>query len=140
MHLSVDVLTSLGVLAGLVLIHFTGLTWLDPLFALGVAALILKASWNLTRRALADLADRALPEEELAEIRAIFGEHPEVKSFHKLRSRQSGGRREMDIHVQVDEHMPIGKAHDLCNAIENRIQGRFPRTRVLIHMEPDREG
>lgn len=140
MHLSVDVLTSLGVLVGLVLIHFTGLAWLDPLFALGVAALILKTSWDLSRRALDDLADRALPEGELVQIRAVLQGFPLVRSFHKLRSRQSGGRREVDIHVQVDKHLPIGEAHDLCDAIEAGIRDKFPHTSVLIHLEPDRKG
>jgi len=93
MHLSIDVFTSVGVLVGLIAIRFTGLTILDPIIALLVAALILKASWDLTRKSLDDLADKTLPEAETALIQDVVKSHPQVYGFHKLRSRKSGYQR-----------------------------------------------
>ena len=136
MHLSIDVFTSLGVLLGLIVIKFTGIRILDPIIALAVAALILKASWDLTRRSLEDLADKALPVDELELIQKIFSQYPEVKGSHRLRTRKCGKNREIDIHVTVDGSMQVNAAHDLCNVLEREIKTQLPETYVLIHVEP----
>ena len=49
-HLTSDVFTSFGVFIGLALVRITGLTVLDPIIALVVAVLILKAAWEVTQR------------------------------------------------------------------------------------------
>ncbi len=136
MHLSVDVFTSLGVLIGLVAIRVTKLSILDPMIAFAVAGLILKASWDLTRKALEDLADKALPDEEIKIITEIISHFPEIRHFHKLRTRKAGNRRELDIHIHVDGSTPVGKAHDLCNEIEAAIQKKLPESYIVIHVEP----
>ena len=55
-HLRTDIYTSLGVFRGLILIHFTGLTVLDPLIAIGVGLVILNAAADLLKRSFADLS------------------------------------------------------------------------------------
>lgn len=140
MHLSVDVWTSVGVFVGLVAIHFTGLHLLDPLVALGVAALILRAAWDLTRRSLDDLADRSLPERELSVVEEVIGRYPEIRAFHRLRTRRSGKQREIDIHIKVAPEADVASAHELCNRIEGEIRAQLPGTYVLIHVEPSPPG
>ena len=78
-HLRTDVYTSAGVIVGLALIwsgeflfpgrHFH---WLDPVAAIGVAALIIKAAWDLTRQSAGGLMDETLPPEEEEEIRRLI--------------------------------------------------------------------
>jgi cation diffusion facilitator family transporter len=136
MHLWVDVFTSIGVMAGLVLIRLTGWEILDPVIAIVVAGLILKASFDLTLKSITDLADHQLPECEIASIRSIIDSNQEVESYHKLRTRKSGGRREIDIHVQVDRATTVVDAHSLCFKIENAIKEALPGAYVTIHVEP----
>jgi cation diffusion facilitator family transporter len=136
MHLSVDVFTSLGVMVGLAAIHFTGLSALDPAIALVVAAMILRGSWELTRRALDDLADKALPEADIAVVKEILAKYPMIRDFHRLRSRRSGKQREIDIHIHVDGKTDVNSAHDLCNKVEHDIRAAFSETYVVIHVEP----
>jgi cation diffusion facilitator family transporter len=81
MHLWVDVFTSVGVMVGLVLIRLTHWEILDPIIAIVVAGLILKASLDLTLKSIADLADHQLPESETSSIRAIIDSHKEVASY-----------------------------------------------------------
>jgi divalent metal cation (Fe/Co/Zn/Cd) transporter len=64
LHLSTDVLTSAGVMVGLIVIRLTGFFWLDPIVAIGVAMLIIKAAWDLTRKTMEDLSDKKIPEDE----------------------------------------------------------------------------
>lgn len=136
MHLSVDIFTSVGVLAGLIIIKITGLKILDPIIALCVATLILRASWDLTRKSLRDLADKSLPVEELEIINATLKNYPAVKDFHRLRTRKSGKQKEIDFHLLVDASLTISDAHLLCDKIEHDLKSKLEHTYVVIHVEP----
>jgi cation diffusion facilitator family transporter len=136
MHLSVDIFTSVGVLAGLVVIKITGLKILDPIIALCVATLILRASWDLTRKSLQDLADKSLPPEELELIKSTLKKYPAVKDFHRLRTRKSGKQKEIDFHLLVDASLSISDAHLLCDKIEHDLKSNLVHTYVVIHVEP----
>jgi len=136
MHLWTDVFTSVGVTLGLLLIRLTGWHILDPVIAILVAGLILKASLDLTARSIADLADRKLPDNEIDSIHFIVNRFPEVKGYHKLRTRKSGSRREIDLHIQINKDTTIADSHNLCFRIENAIKSKLAGAYVTIHVEP----
>ncbi|ADL69809.1 cation diffusion facilitator family transporter [Thermoanaerobacterium thermosaccharolyticum DSM 571] len=137
MHLLTDVFTSLGVTIGLVVIKVTKLGILDPIIAIFVALLIIKASIGLTKEALKDLADTSLPEKEVKEIENIIKSNIEITSFHKLRTRKSGSRREIDVHLRVDKDYNIVEAHELSHKVSKQIVDKFPDSHVIIHIEPE---
>ena len=89
-HLMTDVVTSIGIVVGLVLVLLTGITWIDPLLALIVGALILKTAGELLVRSFNGLMDHALPAEEQDRIREVIRVHlPSVAAFHLLRTRRA---------------------------------------------------
>jgi len=137
MHLLTDVFTSLGVTIGLVVIKVTKLGILDPIIAIFVALLIIKASIGLTKEALKDLTDTSLPEKEVKEIENIIKSNIEITSFHKLRTRKSGSRREIDVHLRVDKDYNIVEAHELSHKVSKQIVDKFPDSHVIIHIEPE---
>jgi cation diffusion facilitator family transporter len=139
MHLHVDVLTSLSVIAGLVAIQFTHLAILDPIIAIAVACMICKASVDLTKKSIRDLADRSLPEDEIQSIERILQGYAKIAGYHKLRTRQSGNRREIDIHITMDKNTTLEHSHKLCYTIETRIQETFPGAYITLHVEPHEE-
>lgn len=140
MHLRTDVYTSAGVFVGLLLIKLTGLTIIDPIVAILVALLIIKAAYDLTRKAFMPLMDTALSDEELEEIRLILGQF-ECKniSYHDMRTRRSGRDCHIDLHLEVRPDMTIKEVHDICDEIESQIRDRIPYSDVLIHVEPFEE-
>ncbi|MEZ0537520.1 cation diffusion facilitator family transporter [Caldicellulosiruptoraceae bacterium PP1] len=138
MHLFTDVFTSAGVFIGLIMIKVTGQYILDPIFALIVAVLIIKAAYDLTAKSIKDLVDISLPQEEISEIYNIIRQYPQITSYHKLRTRKSGDRREIDIHLRMNKETTLNEAHELCNIIENDIKKSFPNSYVTIHMEPEK--
>jgi cation diffusion facilitator family transporter len=140
MHLWVDVFTSAGVMIGLVLIRYTHWEFLDPVIAILVAGLILKASFDLTIKSITDLADHQLPESEIMKIQSIIESHPDIEGYHKLRTRKSGARREIDTHIQVDNAVSISTAHAICYTIEQAIKEALPGAYVTIHVEPMETG
>ncbi len=136
-HLLTDVWTSVGVLAALVLIHFTGLQWLDPVVALVVAAFILRAAFDITRRSTEGLLDKSLPEDELRLIEQVIRKREsEVLNFHKLRARKMGSDRQIDLHLVVPRYQSVKQSHDLVDELEKDIRGALRFASVVVHIEP----
>lgn len=138
-HLRTDVVTSIGVFVGLLAVRFTENNIFDPLTALGVALLILRTTWNLANDALHLLLDERLPEEEEKTIKRILETAPNVLGYHKLRTRKSGTYRYADVHVQIDDNFTLIEAHDIAEAVEDRIREALPSMQVSIHIEPYHE-
>ena len=136
-HHNTDVLTSLGIFAGLIVIKLTGWAWIDPAFAILVALLILKTAAELLIRSARDLMDVNLPWEEVEEIEQIIRDHSgKFAGYHELRTRRSGSDRFVDLHLVVSRDMSVEQAHALADHIERDITVRFPRTSVITHVEP----
>jgi len=142
-HLRTDVWTSVGVMSGLMaiqlcrwLIPSLDLWWIDPVAAIGVALLIVKAAWDLTRESVRDILDASLPEEEqrwIAEhLRGVTGAY----GFHALRTRKAASQRFVDMHLQVDRTLSIESAHKLAHDVADAIKGRLGNASVTIHVEP----
>jgi len=143
-HLRTDVYTSAGVMVGLAVIwsgeilfpgrHFH---WLDPVAAIGVASLIVKAAWDLTRQSAGGLMDETLPPEEEEEIRRLIcSQLPLVHGYHQLRTRKAGHFRFIEVHIQVDGKMSVETAHALNQDLVRRIKERFRQATVTVHTEP----
>ena len=137
MHLRTDVYTSLGVFLGLIIIQVTNLPILDPLVAIMVAVLIIRAAYELTRESSKGLVDESLPPNEEKVVREVLDQHSfQFVNFHALRTRKSGAERFIDLHLVVNRQMCILDAHQLCEDLEKDIEARLPHTNVLIHLEP----
>ena len=137
LHLRTDVYTSVGVLIGLLLIKITGWAILDPIIAFGVALMIIKASFELTKKAFSPLVDVSLPDEEREIITEVLLLHAEkFVEFHKLRTRKAGAERHVDLHLVVAKYTSVVDVHELCDLIEQEINLRLHGTHVLIHAEP----
>ena len=137
MHLQTDVYTSAGVLAGLAAIKLTGITILDPIVAIVVACLILKAAYDLTKSAFFHILDIKLPDDEEAIIHAVMKENVRhFLEYPKLRTRKSGHIRHVDMHLVVPKLMTVEKGHKLSHQISSDIEKRLSHSHVLVHIEP----
>ncbi len=135
-HLRTDIVTSLGVGAGLLLVRLTGKPWLDPAAALIVSALILHTGYKLAYDAMQPLLDARLPVEEEARIQEVLETHAGVLSYHKLRTRKAGSQRHIDVHVQIDDNSTLLEAHALTEELEDSIRAVLSGVVINIHIEP----
>lgn len=138
-HLRTDAYTSIGVLVGLGLVAVTGKEWLDPVIALVISGFIVVTGARLTIGSLRVLVDEALPDDELAAIRASIEAFAEegVVGYHQLRTRRAGARRYIDLHVQFRSGTSLEEAHRTTHELQDAIQARLDRADVLIHIEPE---
>lgn len=143
-HLRTDVYTSAGVTVGLLLIWIGERTfpgrhfhWIDPIAAIAVALLIIRAAWRMTIKSSRDLMDSALPTEEIDWIRAYVQKAgPRICGFHELRTRRAGAQRFVEFHLLVEGDLSLTTAHDIAEDISAAITQRFPHTMTTIHVEP----
>jgi cation diffusion facilitator family transporter len=136
-HLMTDVWTSIGVLVGVGAVAVTEWGWLDPAVALAVAVNIVWTGTDLLRRSALGLMDTALPPVEQEAIRAILDGYREGGiHYHALRTRRSGARRFVSMHVLVPGAWTVRRGHDLAESIESRIRERLKNTTITIHLEP----
>ena len=138
-HLRTDAYTSLAVLVGLALVHWTDLEWLDPAVALVIGAAIVVTGLRLVARSWRVLVDEALPPEELTAIREAIGDfgRGEVVGYHQLRTRRAGARRYVDLHMQFRAGTTLEAAHSIAHELQDRIATRLRGADVLIHLEPE---
>lgn len=136
-HLMTDVWTSAGVIVGVGLVWLSGWLWLDPLLALLVAANIVWTGWQLMRRSAAGLMDTSLPAAEVTQIEAQLAAYRRRGlDFHALRTRQSGSRAFVTLHVLVPGHWTVQQGHDWAERIEADVRTVIPRAHVTTHLEP----
>ena len=136
-HPTTDVWTSLGVFVALGLIEVTGFRLLDPAIAIVVAAFIVRAALDITRRSTEGLLDKSLPESEHSAIERIMDEHnDEFLNYHDLRTRKAGSERHIDLHIAVPKDWSVQEADQLAKHLESDIKTKLPRSVVMIRSEP----
>jgi cation diffusion facilitator family transporter len=131
-----DSMSSLAVLAGLVLVAITKIYVFDAVVALLVAALIMRTAIKTLVSSFGGLMDRRLPGEEEEIIKSCLKERADIIGYHKLRTRKSGCQRQIDVHLVLPEHYTLAQAHRICDEAEAEIEKRLPGSHVTIHTEP----
>lgn len=136
-HLMTDVWTSAGVIVGIGLVALTGWHVLDPVIAMGVAAHVAWMGVRLLTRSIHGLMDVALPGAVVEKIESIIRSNlPDDVQYHALRTRQSGARSFVSLHIQVPGQWSVQTGHDLAERIESDIGMRLPMVTVFTHIEP----
>lgn len=139
-HIMTDVLTSVGVLAGLIGAVVTGWKLLDPALAVLVAVNILYQGWHVVTSSLDGLMDRAVEPDEHIRLRDIISANSEgALEVHDLKTRIAGRATFIEFHLVVDADMTVAQSHVICDRIEAALKQEVPSVRVIIHVEPDDE-
>ncbi|MBW0169705.1 MAG: cation diffusion facilitator family transporter [Hydrogenophaga sp.] len=141
-HLVTDVWTSVGVVVGIALVHFTGWLWLDPLVAMAVAANILKEGFHLMWRSSQGLMDEALEPEVIASIQQTLdgfasaeGEASIIR-FDHVSTRKAGQRRFVDLHMHMPASWSLGRAAAVRTSVEQALMSAVPGLRATIQLLP----
>ncbi|WPE20920.1 cation diffusion facilitator family transporter [Shinella zoogloeoides] len=139
-HILSDVVTSIGVLIGLVLAIATGYAVLDPLLAILVALNILYQGWKVIAHSVDGLMDHAVEPGEAEAIQAAIAANGAGSlGVHDLKTRRAGSATFVDFHLVVPAAMPVGQAHDICDRLEDAIRAVQPGAQIAIHVEPETE-
>lgn len=137
-HLRVDIYTSLGVLFGLILIRFTNLPIIDPIIAIIISLLVIKAGLDICENSFKNLLDTSLPKKEVKKIKKIVKIYTsdEILEIRKLKTRKSGGEKQIELTILVPANLTIKQGHEICNKIEKKLEKDLKNSTVIIHLEP----
>ena len=135
LHYSSDMFMNIAVIMALFL-NWYGITYADACFAFFIALYIFYNACKIAYSAIQDLLDKALPESDNQKIRDIVSSYANVRGFHDLKTRQSGPLKFIQLHLELDDDMPLIKAHAVADAIEKHISREFSPATVIIHQDP----
>ncbi|MGX9417984.1 CDF family cation-efflux transporter FieF [Vibrio sp. RC27] len=135
LHYQTDLYMNAAIMVALCL-SWVGIGQADAVFAMGIGIYILYSAYDMAKEAVNVLLDKKLPDEEIAEIRQICLSVDKVLGVHDLRTRLSGPVRFIQMHLELDDDMPLIEAHDISEEVENLLLERFPSSDVLVHHDP----
>lgn len=137
-HLLTDVVSTIGVLLGLVLVYATGVAQIDALLAALVALNILWSGWGVIKESVGGLMDVAVPADTQKTIRdAIACTADGALEAHDVRTRQAGKITFIDFHLVVPGAMTVDAAHEICDRIEAKLKELVKDCQITIHVEPE---
>ncbi|SDH04158.1 cation diffusion facilitator family transporter [Chitinophaga filiformis] len=138
-HIMTDVYSSLGLIAALLLIHFTGLQWIDPLASLLMGVLILRKGYQLLRTSISGLMDETDMRvvDRVIEILSAH-RHANWIDIHNMRVQQYGNNYHIDCHLTLPYYLELSDAHDELKALERMVNIEFSSGEVefFIHTDP----
>jgi cation diffusion facilitator family transporter len=142
-HLRTDVWTAFGIMGGFIVVtamHYLApqirVDFVDPVCAIAVAFLIMKASWDLTAQSLGDLLDEAIPPWEREDLKKLLYSRPEILGVHSVRTRKNGAKRFVELHLVVHPEMTVQSAHELEHAVQDQVSSLLGEANLIAHVEP----
>ncbi len=137
-HLFSDVVSSAGVVFGLIIASVTGWMVLDPLIAMIVAILLVKMAYDILKKTAQELMDCNCPEEEKI-IENVLSKIDGYIEYHDLKTRKTGNVIYAEFHLCVNGECTLAEAHHLTDIIEERLKQSIPNLSVMIHVETEEE-
>jgi ferrous-iron efflux pump FieF len=136
-HYTSDIAMNAGTIAVLVLVPLTGLQFLDPLFAFGIASLMSYTALGIGRKSFAMLLDEEVEGPIKDRVAELITSDARVKNMHDLRITRSGMRLMMYFDMDLDGDLSLRDAHSVAIAAEDRILAEFPHAEIMIHLDPE---
>lgn len=136
MHYKTDFLTNIGVLISLNFTVWTGWLWFDAAVGGVIACYIMYTSFEIGFKSLDILMDKELPDDKLMMIQNCAESHAKVLGIHDLRTRSTGTKIFIQLHLDLDRHLTLGQAHAIGDEVEKMLMDLFPNSEVLIHHDP----
>ncbi len=146
-HLFTDVLSTLGIVTGVLIAQLIKIFILDPLIAFIIGIYILYLGGKIIKGSTIALLDVNLPSDQIKSIQDIINDtiknykYKDYKIYdaHDFKSRRAGRKGFVEFNLTVSGKMSVKEAHDLCNELEKKITNKFPELTVTIHVEPEKE-
>ncbi len=135
LHYQSDLYMNAAIMLALALSWF-GIGQADSVFAVGIGIYILYSAYQMAMEAVQSLLDHKLPDDELKQIKETSLSVEGVLGVHQLRTRRSGPIRFIQLHLELEDNIPLIEAHRISDEVEAKLISVFPDADVLIHQDP----
>jgi cation diffusion facilitator family transporter len=136
-HLLADMVTSIGLVLGLLLIHFTKITWLDSALSILVALYILYSGYKLVRQSVSGLMDEA-DFDVVTDVVKVLNEkrRDEWIDIHNFRAQKYGNELHIDCHLTLPNYFDLNRVHEEVKLVDKLINDEVTKTELFIHTDP----
>jgi cation diffusion facilitator family transporter len=138
-HILTDAYSSLALIGALLIIHFTGWTWVDPATSAIMGSFILFKGYQLLRKSISGLMD----ETDMRTVDKVIGilsrnRHPMWIDVHNMRVQQYGNNHHIDCHITMPYYLELSQVHDEMKAVDRLINSELENgeTEFFIHTDP----
>jgi len=121
LHYQTDLWSNAAVLVALGLVYMTGIDAIDAIFGLGIGLYIIYSAYEIIQEGIEILLDRALDGDMVANIGEIISKHPEVTSYHWLKTRTDGSTNFVEFHMVLRPNILLLEAHRIADEVEDKI-------------------
>ena len=135
-HYTVDLLTNGAIIVSLLVVKYLGWQWFDSLTAVFISGYLLWNSAHIAIKALEEITDHEVDDDIKSKIIALVYEVPEIKGYHDFRTRVSGLRMFIEIHLELDGNLTLSESHDISDKVEAKILAEFPQAQIIVHQDP----
>ncbi|HBM90785.1 MAG TPA: divalent metal cation transporter FieF [Rhodospirillaceae bacterium] len=136
LHYIGDILINLSVIATLYFQAQLHVDWIDPVFALFIAAAMVWGALRIGRKALDVLMDAELPEKNRKDILKRALGVAGVWGIHDLRTRFDGEHCFIEMHVEMDTTIDLKAAQNISEEVLKAVHEKYPAADVQIHQDP----
>jgi ferrous-iron efflux pump FieF len=138
LHYSTDLWSNSAVLVALCLVWLSGYDQIDAIFGIGIGVYIIYSAFGIIIEGVEILLDKALDGNIVASIGEILSKHPEITSYHWLRTRSDGTTNFVEFHMVLRPNMLLLEAHRIADEVEDRIMKLDSKRRWVItpHFDP----
>ncbi len=136
-HHRSDALSSVAVVVGFIAMEL-GYGNGDHLAAIAVGITIIIVAVQILSQCFGELAERAVDSETIEHIKSIINSNPQIKQWHKLRTRTVAREIFLDLHILVDKTLNVVDAHNIAEQLEQTLHRELSRpVNITVHVEPD---
>jgi cation diffusion facilitator family transporter len=138
LHYKTDLWSNAAVLLALALVYFTDIHSIDAIFGLGIGIYIIYSAYEIIVDGVEILLDKSLDGEIVAEIGEIISNHPEITSYHWLKTRTDGTTNFVEFHMVLRPNMLLLEAHRIADEVEDKMMALESKKRWIItpHFDP----
>lgn len=135
-HHRADALSSIGSLVGILLSRM-GLPWGDPMAAILIAVMIIKAGYDTFVAAAEQLTDKACDQDTEKRLLAVIRAQQGVLRVDRLQTRRFASRIYVDVEIGAEGSMTLAQAHRIAETVHDAVEQSDPLVKhCMVHVNP----
>ena len=135
-HYTVDLLTNGAIIISLLVVRYLNWQWFDSATAVVISSYLLINAARIALNALEEITDHEVDNKIKQKIIDIVDSEAEIKGYHDFRTRVSGLRMFIEIHLEMEGSLTLAAAHDISDRVEEKITAAFPMAQIIVHQDP----
>ena len=140
LHLLTDVMTSVAVVVGGVLMYYFGLFWIDPLVSALIAIYLIRASFDIVKESSAILMEFTPRGIDIAAVAAAIEAEPEIAGVHHIHIWKLNDRQiNLEAHLDFTEDVPLSRSNTVIDRLEHKLHDAFEIEHTTFQCEYGRD-